>query len=171
MLNLRLLVNIITIACLVLLQVLVFNKMTFQNLAAPSVYILFILFYPTNNNRFIFLTLCFLLGLGVDIFQDTGGINAFACVTIGFLRQYFIRLVSGVRFFEFEEFRFSDFKFGQWLIYLTILIFIYQFLVYFLESLSFELIRQVLLRTLYGSLFTLIFAIFYLVVFRKRIER
>lgn len=169
MLNLRLLYNFITLLLLVALQVLIFDRMTLFNYATPYIYILFILFYRTDQNRYIFLLLCFLLGWGVDIFEDTGGINAFASLTIGFLSKPIIRLVSGTKFFEFEEFRFSDFNVGQWFIYLVLMVFIHHFLLFFFESLSLDQITEILRRTVYSTTFTLIFVFFYLIMFRKRI--
>lgn len=171
MLNLRFLGNILIIAGLVLLQVFVFDKMAFKNMALPAVYIIFILVYPPQRNRYLFLFLCFLLGWGVDIFQNTGGINAFACISIGLLARPLIRIVSGARFFEVEEFRFSDFNAGQWFIYCLIMVVVHQFLYYFIESFSFANMIPVLLKTVYSSAFTLIFVYSYLVLFRKRERR
>jgi len=171
MLNFRLLINIVTIVFLVLLQVLIFNKMVFNHIAVPYVYVIFILLYPPFRNRYMFLVLCFLLGWGVDIFESTGGINAFACLTIGFLSKHIIKIVSGTKFFEIEEFNFGDFNTGQWFFYSAIMVLIHHFLLFFFESFSFTNIHEVLLRTLYSSIFTLVFIFFYLILFRKRAER
>lgn len=171
MVNLRLLINIITIIFLVLLQVFIFNKLVFSNIAVPYVYIIFIILYPPYRNRYLSLVLCFLLGWGVDIFESTGGINAFACLTIGFLSKHIIKMVSGTRFFEIEEFNFGDFNTGQWFFYTTIMVLIHHFLLFLFESFSFTNIQEVLLRTLYSSAFTLVFIFFYLILFRKKAER
>ena len=171
MLNLRFLFNIILIAFLVFIQVFLFDKLVFEQIAVPYVYILFVLLYPTGKNRFLFLTLCFLLGWGVDIFENTGGIHAFACITVGGLRNGIIRMVSGTKYFEIDEFRFGDFSAMQWLMYTIPMVFVHHFSLFFIESLSFTNIDEVLLRTLYCSIFTLIFVYFYLILFRKRAER
>lgn len=171
MLNFRLLINIITIIFLVLLQVFIFNKLVFNHIAVPYIYIIFVLLYPPQRNRYMFLVLCFLLGWGVDIFESTGGINAFACLTIGFLSKYIIKTISGTRFFEIEEFDFGDFSTGQWFFYTVAMVLIHHFLLFFFESFSFANIQEVLSRTLYSSVFTLIFIFFYLILFRKRVER
>src|SRR5690606_10244736 len=171
MINLRLLGNIIVIALLVLLQVFIFNKMIFAQTAIPLVYIIFILIYPPQRNRYLFLTLCFLLGLGIDIFESTGGIHAFSSITIGFLSRYFIRLISGTRFFEIEEFSFSDFSAGQWFVYSVLMVVIHHFFLFLLESFSFSNFSEILLRAIYCSAYTLIFVFFYLILFIKREER
>lgn len=171
MLNLRLLGNIVIIVFLVLLQALIFSKINFNHIATPYIYILFILLYPAYRNRYVFLLLCFLLGWGVDLFEDTGGIHAFACITIGFLSKYIIRMVSGTKFFELEEFRYSDFNAGQWIFYTVLMVFIHHFLLFFMESLSFSNFGGIMKRTVFCSAFTLLFVYFYLILFRKRAER
>ena len=171
MINFRLLINIITILFLVLLQVFIFNKMVFNQIAVPYIYILFILLYPPQRNRYMFLVLCFLLGWGIDIFESTGGINAFACLTIGFLSKHIIRMATGTRFFEIEEFSFGDFNAGQWFFYVTAMTAIHHFLLFFLESFSFASIQEVLIRTLYCSVYTILLIFFCLILFRKRAER
>lgn len=171
MLNLRLLVNFFTVVFLVLIQSLIFNRISFEHVATPYIYVIFILLYHPNKNRYIFLLLCFLLGWGIDMFDFTGGIHAFASISMGMLTKPMIRLVSGSKFFEVEEFRFSDFKVGQWIVYTSVLVFIHHFLLFFFESFSFSNIEGVLLRTVYCSIFTLIFIYFYLILFRKRDRR
>lgn len=171
MLNLRLLLNIITIAFLVFLQVFVFDKITLNQVACPYIYIIFILLYPPQNNRYLFLFLSFLLGWGVDFFNDTGGIHAFASLTIAYLSKFIIRMVSGTRFFEPEEFKFSDFSAGQWFIYIVLMVFIHHFLLYFMESFSFDNMQGVMMKTLYSSILTILFVVFYLILFRKKETR
>ena len=171
MLTLRLLGNIVLMIVLVLLQSFIFSKINFNQIATPYVYVLFILLYPAHQNRYLFLILCFLLGWGIDLFEDTGGIHAFACLTIGFLSKYIIRMVSGTKFFELEEFRYSDFNVGQWIIYTFLMVFIHHFLLFFVESMSFANFGGIMFRTISSVGFTLLFVYFYLILFRKRAER
>lgn len=171
MLNVRFLVNIVTIFILVLIQVFIFSNINFNGSICPYIYVIFIMLYPPFRNRYVFLFLCFLLGLGVDIFENTGGINAFASVTIGFLSKHIIKMVSGTKFFEIEEFRFSDFSMGQWFFYTIVMVVIHHLLIFFLEAFSFVNALDTLLKALYSSIFTIIFVSFYLVLFRKKAER
>ena len=171
MLNLRLFGNILMIIFLVLLQTFLFSKISFKLVATPYIYVIFILLYPAYRNRYIFLILCFLLGWGIDLFEDTGGIHAFASLTIGYLSKYIIQMVSGTKFFEIEEFRYSEFNAGQWVFYTILMVFIHHFLLFFMESLSFANFAGIMKRTVYCSAFTLLFVYFYLILFRKRERR
>lgn len=171
MLNPRFFINLLTITFLVLLQVFIFSNISFNGSICPYIYVIFILLYPPFRNRYVFLLLCFLLGLGVDIFEDTGGINAFASVTLGYLSKHIIKMTSGTKFFEIEEFRFSDFSTGQWIFYTIVMVLIHHLILFYLEIFSFENFFDTLLKAFYSSVFTIIFIFFYLILFRKKAER
>lgn len=171
MLNLSFLRNILIILILIFVQVFVFSNFKINALFSPYIYILFILLYPPNQNRYVFLLLCFLLGVGIDIFEHTGGINAFASVTIGLLSNHLLRMISGTKFFEIEEFQYSDFGAVQWFFYVIFMVFIHHFLLFWLESFSLLNFGNMMLKVLYSSAFTSIFVFFYLLLFRKRAER
>jgi rod shape-determining protein MreD len=50
----------------------------------PLPYLLFIILYPVNGNRSGLLITSFLLGLTMDVFSNSGGVHAAACVIILF---------------------------------------------------------------------------------------
>ncbi|MCH5227488.1 MAG: rod shape-determining protein MreD [Muribaculaceae bacterium] len=70
----------------VLLQVLIFNRIVLFHIAVPIIFIYFIIRLPINLKLSYVFTLAFLLGLIVDIFSDTPGVNALACTLIAALR-------------------------------------------------------------------------------------
>ena len=81
---------------LVVAQVIVFNHLCLFNVAVPLVFIYFIIKLPVNLPVNWALTFSFLIGLTVDIFSNTQGMNALACtilaaVRIPVLRLYFPR--------------------------------------------------------------------------------
>ena len=59
--------NSIRFIILVLVQVLIFNNINFMGYINPYIYILFIVLYPTKNNRALLIFLSFLLGLSIDL--------------------------------------------------------------------------------------------------------
>ncbi|MBD5370314.1 MAG: rod shape-determining protein MreD [Bacteroides sp.] len=67
---------------LILVQVLVFNHIMLFNLAVPFVFIYFILRLPIGMPANLVLSLSFLIGMLVDIFSDTPGVNALACTVL-----------------------------------------------------------------------------------------
>lgn len=72
---------------LVLSQVIIFNNLCIFNVAIPYAFILFILHLPININLNLLYLLSFLLGFTIDIFFDTLGMNALACVLISAIRK------------------------------------------------------------------------------------
>lgn len=72
---------------LVLLQATVFNHICLFNVAVPMAFIYVILRLPITMNVAWVLTAGFFLGLTVDVFSDTQGMNALACTVLAMLRK------------------------------------------------------------------------------------
>ena len=77
---------------LVLLQVLILNNVHIAGYATPFLYIYLILKFESDVSRNALMLWAFFLGLSVDIFSDTPGMNASATVLLAFLRPTFLRL-------------------------------------------------------------------------------
>lgn len=73
-------------------QVLVFNHLCLFNVAVPLVFIYFIIKLPVNLPVNWAMTFSFLLGLTVDIFSNTQGMNALACTILAAIRLPLLRL-------------------------------------------------------------------------------
>lgn len=78
---------IILFVSMLLLQVLICNNIVLFNVAIPIIFIYFIIHLPINLSTNIVLTLSFLLGLMVDVFSDTLGMNTLACTILAMLRR------------------------------------------------------------------------------------
>jgi len=77
---------------LVLLQALILNNVHVMGCATPFLYIYLILKFESDASRNALMLWAFFLGLTVDIFSDTPGMNAGAAVLLAFLRPMFLRL-------------------------------------------------------------------------------
>lgn len=71
---------------LIAVQVLICNRIVLFDVAIPIIFIYFIIRLPINMGMNLTLTLAFFMGLIVDIFSDTLGVNALACTIIAALR-------------------------------------------------------------------------------------
>ncbi|WNH09042.1 hypothetical protein [Thalassobellus suaedae] len=85
-------INSIRFFVLILIQVLICNHVNFLGYINPYIYVLFIVLYPTKNNRILFILLSFLLGLSIDLFSDSGGIHAAASVLIAYAKYCIIKI-------------------------------------------------------------------------------
>ena len=79
---------------LALLQVLVLNKIHIAGYATPFFYIYFILKYNSRVSRNTLMLWAFGLGLTVDMFGNTPGMNAAAATFLAFSRARILRLAT-----------------------------------------------------------------------------
>lgn len=152
---------------LVLIQVLILNHINFLGSINPYLYIIFILLFPINNNRMVFLLLSFILGLTIDVFSDSGGVHAAASLTIAFIRPVVLKFSFG-SVYEHQTIKFKNVDFGAKVIYFIILIIIHHFVLFSLEIFNFSDIILILQKTLFSSIFTIILCLVTNVIFSKR---
>ena len=152
---------------LVLVQVLLFNNINFLGNINPYIYIIFIALFPVKNNRSIIIILSFLLGLSIDIFSDTGGIHAAACVFIAYIRPVILKFSFGM-IYEHQTIKFNTVEFGEKITYISILTIIHHFVLFYLEIFSISKITLVLQKTLFSSIFTILLIILITIIFSKK---
>lgn len=159
--------NIARFFGLIFLQVLVLNNINFLGYINPYLYFLFVLLYPFNSNRSLFLFLSFLLGISIDVFEDSGGIHAAACLVAAFIRPHFLRFSFGISY-DHQTLRLSATPFGARLSYIFLMVVIHHFILFSLEMFSFKHIISILEKTLYSSIFTIILVFLSLALFSKK---
>ncbi len=153
---------------LLLLQVFVLNNVLFLGFINPYLYIAFVFSFPLRENRIPFLFYCFLLGLGVDFFSDTGGIHAFSIVLIAYLRLFFIKLYFRKVTTDYPFFKLNLEPFGKVFNYVVTLTIIHHLIYFSFANFSFQNFPNVLLNTLYSSIFTLILYFLGTYIFMKK---
>ena len=79
---------------LLLLQVLILNNVHIAGYATPFLYIYMIIKMDSETPRNGLMLWAFFLGLGVDLFSDTPGMNAASAVLLAFLRPLLLRLFA-----------------------------------------------------------------------------
>ena len=152
---------------LILLQVIICSNINFLGDLNPYVYVIFILLYPVTNNRLVFIFLSFLLGLSIDIFLDSGGIHAAACVAIAYIRPLFLKFSFGAAY-DYQAIKFSNTDFIQRLIYFLMLIIIHHFILFSLVLFDENKIALIIEQALYSSIFTLIICLLLSSLFSKK---
>lgn len=154
---------------LVLLQTLIIKNIPLGSYLVPLPYILFLLMLPFETMPLIVLLLSFAIGLTVDIFYDSQGINASACVMMGFARFYSLKIISPREGYDVTMKPTVQLMGNSWFMYYTIpLIFIHHLFFFFLEEFGFENTGITLLKTLGSSFVTFVFIyIFQFLFYRK----
>lgn len=148
--------SIFLFTSLLLLQIFVLNNILFLGFINPYLYIAFVFSYPLNKNRIPFLFYSFLLGLGVDFFSDTGGIHSFSIVFIAYIRFFLIRIIFKKESTDHQFFKLKSEPFGKVFNYVVILTIIHHFIYFSISNFSFQNFQNIILNTLYSSIFTLI---------------
>ncbi|MGQ3678581.1 MAG: rod shape-determining protein MreD [Tenacibaculum sp.] len=154
---------------LLLLQVLVLNNILFLGYVNPYVYIVFIFLYPIKENRFSLLLVAFLLGLCVDAFSNSGGIHAFSTVFIAYIRLFVFKAVFKKTSSDYLLFNLRHESFDKVFNYTAILTLTHHFILFSLTNFSFYNISNVLINTLFSSVFTLLLYFLGSFIFRKKL--
>ena len=164
--------QIIRFVVLVLLQVLVINHIRLGGYVHPYIYMIFIMLLPFDMPNWQILLLGFVLGLTIDFFTGTPGLHAGATTLMAFCRPSIIRLISGNQKFEnIQEPNLGQLD-GIWFFrYVLCMVFIHHFALFFLESFSFRLIGQVLLRILLSVPVSVFLIMMILYIFKTEKKR
>ncbi|MCK5637936.1 MAG: rod shape-determining protein MreD [Flavobacteriaceae bacterium] len=141
---------------LVLLQIVVLNNINFLGYINPFLYILFIFLYPLRKIDFSLILLSFFLGLSIDIFSNSGGINAAATLFIAFIRIPILQSVIGNREIDFSSVSLKKLPFYKLLYYITILTFTHHLIVFGLEYFKWSNFNIIIIKTVLTSIFTII---------------
>jgi hypothetical protein len=149
--------NIGRFVFLILFQVLILNNIQFNGYINPYFYIYFILLLPFETPRWLLLLSAFLLGISLDAFTNTFGLNASACVLMAFVRPFVITTIStGTEFMIGHSPSLKNQGIKWFAYYSIILVLVHHFALFYLEIFRFTEFFQTLLRVLLSSLFTLI---------------
>lgn len=151
---------------LLVFQVLIFNHINFMGYINPYVYILFVAFFPIQNNRMLFLLLSFLLGLGIDLFSDSGGIHAAALLTIAYARPVLLKFSFG-SMYQNHNLKFDTVDFRTKVIYIAMLAILHHLVLYILEVFSVSKTILILQKTLFSIIFTTFLCIIFTIIFSR----
>ena len=160
--------NTIRFVGLLLLQVLVLNKLNLFGYITPMVYIVWIFLFPFRKNLTPLLLLSFILGLTIDYFSNSGGINASAALFIAFIRLPILKLTLRKSDFDHQLFNLRNISFGKSFLFISTLTIIHHFIVFTLVYFSFSNILAIITSTIYTSITTIILSILGIIIFTNK---
>ncbi|RAJ04127.1 rod shape-determining protein MreD [Chitinophaga skermanii] len=165
-----LLKNIIRFILLILVQVCVLNNILIHQLVSPYIYMLFILLLPLNIPRPALQLLGLLLGLTLDMFMDTMGMHAAACVAIAYLRPFIINVLSPQGGYEVTQKTPSITSMGlsQFAIYVTILVAIHNIIYFSIVTFGWANPLYLLLKIVLSTAVSLFLVLLYELLFFVR---
>lgn len=133
------------------------------------IYPLIILLLPVRIQKVLLLVIAFILGIGIDMFYDTTGVNAAAAVFTAYFRSNVLDAIKPKGGYEQNHVP-TKHQFGiSWFLrYAGILFFIHLFAVFFLETLSFSNFGSLLLKTVLSYLLSMILVVIYMFLFNPK---
>ncbi|MBQ8773011.1 MAG: rod shape-determining protein MreD [Muribaculaceae bacterium] len=146
---------IILFILFVFAQAIIFNQICLFNVATPFIFIYIIVRMPITVSVNWLMSISFILGLCVDVFSDTQGMNALACTLLAAIRRPVLLL-----FFPREddianpEPSIRSFGFGIYIKYLLTLVLLFCCFIYTIEAFSFFNFFQLVMRIASSTLLT-----------------
>lgn len=127
---------IILIIVFSILQALFLNHVHVLGVATPLLYVYLPLLFSRGYKHWARLLLCFVMGLAVDMFNNTPGMAAAALTLVGFVQPYLLELY--LRKEDAIDFRpsIATMGFGRYLSYAFLLVFLYCVVFFSLETFS-----------------------------------
>ncbi len=141
---------------LVLVQVLILNHIHLFGYATPFLYIYLILKIESGTSRNGLMLWAFFLGLAVDMFSNTPGMNAAATVALAFFRPFILRLFTPRDMLESIVPSSKALGTGNFIKYVVTAVFIHHLILGLIEYFSFTSIWLLLLRVVACSLFSIV---------------
>jgi hypothetical protein len=160
---------VISFFAYLLAQSMLLKNFVLFDTAFCFLYIGFILMLPIQIGPLLLLFISFGIGFTIDLFYDSIGVNAAASVFIGFLRPYWLNIVTprgGYEEIVIPNLRTIDF--GWFLTYSLPLIFLHHFVLLYLEVGGFGMFFFTLTKVLFSTILTFFILVLTQYLFYKK---
>lgn len=153
----------------VLLQVLIFNNILIARMITPFFYLIFLILLPFQTPRALLLLLGFVLGLSIDLFTNTMGVHAFACVFTAFIRPGVLSIISSRETLDSVAApRIRNMSLQWFTGYAAFMVIIHHLVLFFIEAFTINDFFFTLLRVILSSFLSLtLIVLSQYLIFRK----
>lgn len=142
---------------LLTIQVVILNNIQFSGFINPFLYIMFIMMLPVKLPKTFLLLIAFGTGLIVDVFSNTMGMHAAACLVMAYARPSLLRILAPRDGYETESMpSVKELGFTWFLIYAASLTLIHHSVLFYIEVFRFSEFFSTFLRVILSSLATLV---------------
>lgn len=164
--------NLFRFFILLLVQILVLNRIEIPFLFTPLIYPLFLIRLPIDMPRWLLLCVAFGAGLCVDMFSDSMGINAAACVATVYFREGIFFLFRPPAGYEPMHKPTIGVMGARWFISVTVLLlFIHHVVFYLLQIFSFGLFFHLFIKLIFTTLLSILLIVLTEFLFFKKKPR
>jgi len=163
--NSTVIMNFVRFFLLLTSQIVIFNNIDLFGYLNPFPYILFVILYPVNGNKPMLIISSFLLGITMDLFSNSGGVHAASCLILAYSRPYLFKFAFGLSY-EYQTVRINDVLTPERFSFLLLAVIVHHFTLFILEVFQLSSLWDILLRTILGTVFTLLLCIVLIYLFK-----
>lgn len=153
---------------LILIQGIIIGQIQASRYAVPLIYVIFLLKLPSDTGRKELLLYAFFIGLGVDVFGNTPGLNATASLWLAMARPLLLRWQTSRDAAESFVPGIRSMHFGPYLRYVLPSVLLHAFVLNFVDAFSVARMQQILFATAADTLATVILIMIIELVGRKK---
>ena len=142
----------------------------FSTFFSPMIFSFFILRLKLETNVIRILIYCFLMGIIIDVFRDTIGLNTAALLVVGITRSYYLSIISARDDFESTLYlNFFTLGIVRFLLYFGLSVMTHHLMFFLLEEFSLVNFFSLLFKSVVNTAFALLILIFlqYLLIPKK----
>ena len=142
---------------IMLLQIAVLDNIAIWGYVTPYLYVLLLFLLPYSTPMGWLLLEGFVIGLLIDIFSSTGGLNAMACTLVVYVRNRVVTNFLGVPEKDLDTFSpllSTDVKPVAMVVMFIALVWMHHIVLYFMEAMSIHLFPSAFLHATVNAIIT-----------------
>jgi hypothetical protein len=164
--------KILTFFAYVLAQALFFNKVVLFDYALCFIYVGFLLTFPFELPIITAMLIGFVTGLSIDVFTNTLGLHAGTSVALMFIRPTVLRVLTPHGGYPNNASPRPTTMGLSWFgSYALILIFVHQFILFFVEYGGFGLFWRTLAKVISSTIFTFVMVTVVQYLFAPKVDK
>jgi hypothetical protein len=118
-------------------------------------YVAYLLLLPVETNPLVLMGIGFLMGFAVDMFYESIGLHAFACVFVMYVRNYWLSSITPQGGYDSNVTPSMALGGFQWfVVYALPLVFIHHLMLFYMEAGGFGMFWFTLWKTIVSTFFT-----------------
>jgi hypothetical protein len=148
-------IQMISFFIYLLYQVLILKNIVLFNTAFCFLYVAYLFFLPVESNTLVLMLMGFAMGFSIDIFYDSLGLHAFACVFVMYVRNYYLSAITPQGGYDSSATPSIAANGMQWFLVYTIpLVFLHHAVLFFVEAGGFGMFWFTLWKIITSTIFT-----------------
>jgi len=153
-------------------QVLILKNIVLFHTAFCFLYVAYLLVLPVESNQITLMLIGFVLGFSVDVFYDSLGLHALACVLIMYARNSWLNVLTPQGGYDSNSIPSMSMNGIQWfVVYAIPMVFLHHAILFFTEAGGFDMFWFTMLKIMNSTLFTMLAIVIaqFLFPYRKRL--